>query len=121
GRLQLDSVTGRERAVAANDADGEQAASMHDQCAPGSLVDDETADRGLRIAKPELECAAAVDGGRGKARASTFPGDDPAAHLAAPAGSDHRRDAGRGGESRGGDLAGHPPAPQRAPSTENCI
>jgi len=75
-RLQLDGVTRREGAVAANDADGEQAASVHDQRAPGSLVDDEAADRRLRVAEPELECAAAVDGGRGKVRTSAFPGDD---------------------------------------------
>jgi len=108
GRLQLDSVTGRERAVAADDADREQAASVHEQRAPRSLVDDETTDGRLRVAEPELEGGAAVDGLRSKARASSFPGDDRTENAAASPGCDHGGNAGGGGEPCGRDLARHP-------------
>jgi len=112
GRCKLHRVTGRERAVATHDADCQKAAPVHAQCALRALVDDEAPDRGLRVAEPELEGAAAVDARRGETRASSFARDDRAEDVTPPAGSDHRWNAGSRGEPRSGDLAGHPPAAQ---------
>jgi len=114
GRCELHRVTGRKRAVATHDADSQEAPPVNDQRALSALVDDEPPDRGLGVAEPELERAAAVRGLCRKARAATFPGNDRAENLAAPAGSDDRWNARSGCESRSGDLAGHPPATQRA-------
>jgi len=119
GGLELDGIAGDERAVAAHDADGKQAAAVHDQRALRSLVDGEPSHRRLGVAEPQLERSAAVDIVGSEARASPFPGDDRAEHLAGPAGGDHRRDAGSSGEPRGCDLARHATAAERASSTES--
>jgi hypothetical protein len=81
GRFELDGSAGRECAVATHDADGEQAASVHEQRASSSLVDDQTPGRGFRVAEPELERSAAVYVPRSKASASRFPGDDRTEHV----------------------------------------
>jgi len=119
GTLELDGIAGDERAVAAHDTDGEQAAAVHDQRALRSIVDDETPDRRLRVTKPELERGAAVDILGSKARPSSLPGDDRAEHLAGPTGGDHRRNAGGSSEPCGCDLARHSAAAERASSTES--
>src|SRR5439155_9784347 len=53
GRLELNGVTGRERALAAHDTDCEETATVHEQRAVRALVDNEATDGWLRISKPE--------------------------------------------------------------------
>jgi len=119
GRLELDGITSRKRAVAAHDADCQEAAPMHDQRALRALVDDEAADGGLRVAKPELEGAVSIHVRRGEARASTFARDDRTEDVAAVSRSDHRWNSRSRREPGGRDLACHSPAPERTPFTEH--
>src|SRR5207244_12899149 len=75
GRSELDRVAGRERALAVDGPDGEQAPSLGDERVPGPCIDDEPAGHRLRVAQPELERALRPRRLGREARAATLPAD----------------------------------------------
>ena len=119
GRLELDRVTGRERAFAAHDADCKKTPPLFEQRATCPFVDDQAPDRRLRVAEPELERVSAFHLLGREVGAPAFTRDDRADNFATSARRDHRGNACRGREPGGGDLACHPTAAKRASSAED--
>ena len=107
GAEQLDRVAGDERALAADDADRQQAAAALDERLARARVHDDPARGRLGVAQPQpVGARAAVL--RLEARTAVLAGSDRAEHGWAVAGRDDGRDARAGRQLRGGDLARHP-------------
>ena len=112
GPDELDAVAGGERALAADDADREQALALVGDRPARAGVDVEAAVDALAEPQPELERRRRV-AARREAGAARLAGDDRAEHVLAAAGRDHGRDRRRGGELGGQHLAPHPAAAER--------